>query len=135
MASEGSASTAVIDGDAHASSLKRLDLLYQAVGKLAANLILPESIARSRQSALVAADKLAHAQASVKEAERARQVGHGDRDVIRLDAQLAQAKTELQQAQVRSEFAYLVLGRDCVNACVELPSAEKLLAEIRRLRQ
>jgi hypothetical protein len=54
--------------------------------------------------------------------------------VIRLDVQLAQAKTELQQAQVRSEFAYLVLGRDGVNARVEFPAAEKFLAEIRQLR-
>jgi hypothetical protein len=54
--------------------------------------------------------------------------------LIRLDARLAQANNELQQAQVRSEFAHLVLGRECVAAGFEPPQAAKLLAEVRRLR-
>jgi molecular chaperone DnaK len=118
-----------------ASTRKRLDALYVSLGKLAVKAALPESLVRSQQAAITAVAELTRLQASLKEAERARQAHAGRGDVIRLDARMAQAKTELQQAQACSDFALLVLGRDCSNAGMALPEAEKLLAEIQRLRQ
>jgi molecular chaperone DnaK len=122
-------------GNDHAGALARLDALYVSLGKLAVKRDLPESLTRSQQTAVGVAAELARAQANVHEAQRARQAAQGGADLIRLDARLAQAKNELQQTQVRSDFAHLVLGRDCVSAGFEPAEARKLLADIRRLRQ
>jgi molecular chaperone DnaK len=128
------------DSDPHApgdraAMLKRLDALYLSLGKVAIQYPLPEKIARSRQLALTAAGELKRAQQNLLEAEEARQQGGLDTgEMIRLDARLAQAKNELQQVQVRFDFAHLVLGRDCVEAEIDIAEARKILAEIRRLR-
>jgi molecular chaperone DnaK len=124
-----------IPGD-RAGMLKRLDALYLSLGKVAVKLSLPDSLARSRQSALAATAELNRAEANIKEAEQSRQAsGLDSGETIRLDARLAQAKNELQQMQVRFDFAHLVLGRECVEADLDLTEARKILAEIRRLRQ
>ncbi len=115
-----------------ADGLLRLDVLYRGVGKLAVGAVLPAPLTRSRQNAVAAAAQLAAAEAKAGEAERARQAGSGG-DAIRLDALLAQANDLWQQAQVQSDFAHLVLGRDCVQAGFEPPGARKLVAEIRKL--
>jgi hypothetical protein len=117
-----------------AATLKQLDALYLNVGKVAVKLALPPSFARSRQAAIVAADELTAAQSNLKQAERARQTGGSTAEAIRLDARLAQAKAELQEVQVRSDFAHLVLGRECVTAGIEPPEARQYIAEIRRLQ-
>jgi molecular chaperone DnaK len=123
-----------VDPADRAAALKQLDSLYLSVGKLAVKLNLPMSFARSRQAAMTAAAELATAQTNLKETERARQSGGSTADAIRLDARLAQAKAELQQVQVRSDFAHLVLGRECVNTGIDLPEARRYIAEIRRLQ-
>lgn len=117
-----------------ADVLKRLDSLYLSLGKLAVRLALPQTLARSRQNAQTAAAELVRTQASLKEAETAKQVACGAAEVVRLDASLAQAKAESQQAQVRADFAHLVLGRECANAGLAPTEAGEILAEIRRLR-
>ena len=117
-----------------AATLKQLDALYLNVGKVAVKLALLPSFARSRQAAIVAAGELTAAQSNLKQAERARQTGGSTAEAIRLDAGLAQAKAELQQVQVRSDFAHLVLGRECVTAGIEPPEARQCIAEIRRLQ-
>ena len=127
------AAATLINGHDQASVVERLDRLYQAVGRLAAQVALPEPLRRSQRSAAAAAE-LARALASVKEAERARQAVRGSADAIPLEAQLVQAKTELQEAQLRVDFAYLVLGRDCASAGFEPPGAQMYLAEIHALR-
>jgi molecular chaperone DnaK len=129
------AAATLINGRDRASVLERLDKLYQAVGKLAAQVALPEPLRRSQRSAAAAVAELARALASVKEAERARQAVRGSADAIPLEAQLVQAKTELQEAQSRVDFAYLVLGRDCASAGFEPPGAQTYLAEIHALRR
>jgi molecular chaperone DnaK len=118
-----------------AGMVRRLDRLYSNVGKCAVKLALPETLTRSRQTAIAASAEFTRAQANVKEAEHARQAGLGSGEVIRLDARLAQAKTELQQAEVHADFAHLVLGRDCVNAGFEPPNAKQYIAEIHTLRR
>ena len=118
----------------HAGTLQLLDALYARVGRLAVKTPLPGPLARSRETAATAAAELARAQGNLQEAERARQLGATHDDAIHLDARVARAKTELQQASVRSDFAYLVLGRDCVNAGFEPPEAGQDVARIRRLR-
>jgi molecular chaperone DnaK (HSP70) len=122
-----------INGE-HPNALQRLDFLFQSVGKIAAGIVLPEAMARSRQLANSAAVALAHAKSNVREAEQARQIARDSGDVIRFDAQLAQAREQLRQSQIRADFAYLTLGRDCVSAGLAIPTAEKTIAEIRRLR-
>ena len=96
---------------------------------------MPEALARSQHLAAAAAAELTRDQAKLQEAQRTRQAVQAGTEVIHLDARLAQANNELQQAQVRSDFAHLVLGRECVAAGFEPAQAAKLLAEIRRRRQ
>lgn len=134
---EGFAATeaeAVDLGD-RASVLKRLDALYVNIGRHAARMTLPDALARSRQAALEAVTELTCAQANVQDAERARKAAQGSAEILRADAQLAQARTELQQAQVRCDFALLVLGRDCAGAGFCPPGVEKELQEIQHLRK
>jgi molecular chaperone DnaK (HSP70) len=133
-ADEPAASTAT-EPMAHADLLKQLDALYLKVGNMAVKLPLPEPLRRSQQTAVAAAAERNCAQTQLQAAESARQASVGSDDLIRLDARLAQARTELQQSQVRADFAHLVLGRDCVNAGFEPPQAWKHIAEIRRLRR
>ncbi len=118
-----------------ADVLKQLDGLYLSVGKMAVKLALPEALRRSQQAALAAAAELGRGGAQLHEAENARRASVNADEMIRLDARLAQARTELQQSQVRADFAHLVLGRECANAGFEPPQAWKQLAEIRRLRR
>jgi hypothetical protein len=134
-ASDGHASAVLAGSEGRSIVTKCLDALYVDVGKLAVPLKLPETLARSQQAARAAANDLLRAQAKFQEAELAKMASNDDGDLIRLDARLAQAKTELQQVKVRCDFAHLVLGRDCVNAGIEPPNAQEHLAEIHKLRQ
>jgi molecular chaperone DnaK len=112
------------------SPLERLDALYRGVGRTAVNGPLPESLLRSQRIAAAAADALSLVQVRLKQAELARQVSADSGEAIRLDALLAQAKTEVQQAQTQADFALLVLGRECVQAGFEPPNSRQLMAEI-----
>jgi molecular chaperone DnaK len=129
----GSGRAAVDLGD-RASVLKRLDALYLEVGRSAARQPLPESLARSRQAAVTAAAELTRVQAACRDAERARQGAPAGAEAMQADARLAQAKAALQQAQVRADFAHLVLGRDLANAGLTLPGLERQAQEITALR-
>jgi molecular chaperone DnaK len=115
-------------------ALDRLDTLYRAVGRTAVNLPLPDALLRSQRIAVAAADDLSLAQANLKKAAAARQASSDSREAIRLDALLAQAKSEVQRAQSQADFACLVLGRDCVLSGFEPPECRQLIAEIRRLQ-
>jgi molecular chaperone DnaK (HSP70) len=114
--------------------LKRLDALYTKVGQAAAGLLLPAPMARSQQGARTAAAELSQSQAKLKEAERARRAVSAGAEAIRLDAALSQARDECQQAETRSQFACLVLGRDCVGAGFCPPGTEREVQEIRQLQ-
>lgn len=117
------------------SVMKRLDALYEKVGEAAAKLTLPAVLARSQATAVAARGEAARARANCAEAERARKSVVDRADIIRLDAQLAQARTEQKQKQVRADFARLVLGRECINAGFCPPRLEPDVQEIRQLRE
>jgi len=130
-----SKAAATLDGNERAGVLKRLDALYLSVGRVAAGTALPQPLARSQTAALKAYEEYCRAQAGCRENELARQAAASRAEIIRLDAALSQARTLLQQNQVRSDFAYLVLGRECANVGCCPPGAERAFGEIQQLRQ
>jgi molecular chaperone DnaK len=124
---------AAVDPSDPGSVLKRLDALYAAVGRAAVSLTLPESLARSQQAAMTAVREYARTRARFEEAENARRSVPAGAEAIRLDAELVQARTALEQAQRRRDFAHLVLGRECAGAGFYPPGTGREIEEIRRL--
>jgi hypothetical protein len=105
------------------------------VGRTAAPMLLPPPLVRAQQSVRSAAAELAQLQAKHQDARRARQAAASGAEAVQLDAEVARTAADLQQAQVRLDFAQLALGRDCVTAGFA-PSASRLeIEEIRRLKQ
>jgi molecular chaperone DnaK len=117
------------------SVLRRLDGLYVLVGRHAVRMTLPDALARSQHAALEAVSALSCAQANVKDAERLRQAAQDSTESPRADARLSQTRTELQQSQIRCDFALLVLGRDCAAAGYYPSGLESETQEIQRLRK
>jgi len=99
-----------------ASVVKRLDALYRKCGEAAAKMTVPDAAEGSRLLALAAADEVQRAGKALHAAEQARQAAVSSVDVIRLDAALSQARTAARQADVKRNFAHVVLGRDCIRA-------------------
>jgi len=116
-----------------AGAMKRLDGLYTRVGQAAQNLRVPPPLARSQQGAQNAAAELTRAQARLQEAQRARQAVAPGPETLRLDVALSQARDECQQAEVRCQFAFLVLGRECVQAGFFPPGTQSQAQEIREM--
>ena len=133
---DGAASPGLIavDLNDHASALKRLDTLYEGIGMAAMRTDLPLAMQQSRRVAAEAAAALARVQANLQQAGRARQAAGAGHDSLRLDAQIAQLKTELQQVQMQAVFAHLVLGRECMAASVHPPGTDEEIEEIQRLQ-
>ncbi len=115
------------------SVLRRLDALYIKVGKAAANEELPGSLSGTKQTARGAVAALVKAQAVVREAGEAKAAA-GSAEAVRYGSELARAKTAYDQALTESDFAYLVLGRECAKAGVGLLNVEAELQEIDDLR-
>ena len=131
---------AKVDLNDHPAVRKRLDALYASVGRAAEKGTVPDALASSHQAALAAAAEVTAAAAKLKEARHARQAAYcpgkgAGAEAIRLEADVSQAKTELQQAQVRSNFAWLVLGRECVGNDFHPGQVDKEVQEIRRLQE
>jgi len=124
-----------VDLSDRASVMKRLDALYARVGKAAMSLTLPESLARSQQTALTAAREFTLAHSRFEEAAEARRAVPAGAEAIRLDAQLLQAETALREAEKRRDFARLVLGRECVGSGFHPPRTDREIQEIRWLEQ
>jgi len=124
-----------VDPSDRGSVMKRLDALYAQVGKAAMSLTLPESLARSQQTALTAAREFTHARSRFEEAAEVRRSVPAGAEAIRLDAVLLQAETALREAEKRREFARLVLGRECVGSGFRPPRTDREIQEIRRLEQ
>jgi len=120
-------------GTDRAAMLKRLDALLMRVGYAAVMLLVPKPLARSRIAALTAAEELVQVQDKLRKAERARHAVGPGVEALRLDAALVQAKAECQQAEVRSQYAHLALGRDCVGAGFLVPGVDREIQEIRQL--
>jgi molecular chaperone DnaK (HSP70) len=131
----GDPATGAVDLNDRSSVLKQLDALYTRVGVAAASLALPPPLAQSRQMALTAAAALASTQAKYREAERARQAVSGGMEALRLEANLSQVKTELQQVQTQTDFAHLVLGREFVAAGLRPPGSDREIQQIQNLQR
>jgi molecular chaperone DnaK len=117
------------------AALKRLDALYQTIGRAAVTLELPPALMRVQFNAQTAAAAFEAAASTCQQAERERQAALGAAEVMQADARLAQAKAQLQQAQVQADFAALALGRDCLGAGVCPPGMEPCIEEVRQLRE
>jgi len=128
------ASNGPLDLNDRSSVLRRLDALYVKVGKTALNETLPSSLSGSQQAAREAATELEKAQATLREAEAHKEAAMGSSEAVRYGSKLARAKTDHEQALTHSDFAYLVLGRDCVKAEIDLPNVEAESEEIGQLR-
>jgi len=124
-----------VDLSDRASILKQLDALYTKLGRMAIRLSLPATLARSRDAAFQASAQCAQMEAQCKQTESVRQAAVSRAEAIRLDAVLSQARTTLHEAQTRADFAYMVLGRECVGAGFCPPAAQREIEEIRRLQQ
>jgi molecular chaperone DnaK len=123
-----------VDPNDRTSVLRRLDALYLELGKAAAKEQLPPALTRSQQTARSAAAELDRARTALAQAEQAKQSACGQGEAMRLGSELARAKTAFEQAQTQSDFAYLVLGRDCVAAHHTPTQTAPLVAEIQRLK-
>ena len=126
---------APVDLRDRASVQKRLDVLFLKVGQAAIGLAVPEPLERSRARAMATAAELTRTQTHCKEIDSARQAAAGRAEIIRLDALVSQAKTECQEKQVRADFTYLVLGRECISAGFHPPGLDREIQEIRRLQE
>jgi molecular chaperone DnaK len=126
---------AAADLNDRASVVQHLDMRYTRLGKRAAGLVLPTSLARSQAAAVQATAECARLEQGCRDAANARQPAISRTEVIRLDALLAQTKTELHEAQVVADFAHLVLGRECASSGFCPPGGEADFQEIRQLQQ
>jgi hypothetical protein len=122
--------TEAVDAADRSSVVKRLDSLCMKVGLAAVRLKVPESIEQSRRSAVAAAAELKGSQKALSEAEKQRQGAISTSDIIRFDAALAQARAAVHQVQVKSDFAHVMLGRECVRVSFCPPRLERDLDEI-----
>ena len=66
------------------------------------------------------------------QAESAQHAATGRAEAIRYSSELARAKTSYDQALTQSDFAHLVLGRECLAKRVHPPGVEKEVQEIER---
>ena len=126
------ADATTVDPADRSSVVKRLDSLCMKVGLAAVGLKLPEGIEQARCSAAASAADLKRSQKALREAEKQRQAAISTSDIIRLDAALSQARAAVHQAQVKSDFAHVVLGRECVRVAFCPPRLERDLDEIRK---
>ena len=75
---------------------------------------------------------MARAEPALSDAEQQRQGAVSTSDIIRFDAALSQARAAAHQARVRSDFAHVILGRECVRVGFCPPRLERDLDEIRQ---
>jgi molecular chaperone DnaK len=129
---ESAASEEPVDPANRASVIKRLDALYMGLGKKAVGYAVPAKADYSLQMALAAATQLTEARRALQAAEHARLAAANTADTLQLDAALSHAREALHQAQVKGDFTFLVLGRDCVTAGFCPPGMDSEMEEIRR---
>lgn len=103
---------------------KRIDALYTKIGKQAVKQDLPESLTASQQAVKDAAIETKVARDRLAEVENLVQHAAGRSESIQAKAQLAAAKSDVEQLQTRAEFSLLVLGRSCVDQGYEPTGCE-----------
>lgn len=122
-----------IDLTNQAHVIRRLDLLYIEVGKAAANESSPAALVRSWQAARTATVRLEQARTVLRKAQCDHQTAAGVGESVRFGSALFHAKTAFEQAQAESDFAHMVLGRDCVAAHHTPSQMARVTSEIQRL--
>jgi hypothetical protein len=126
-----------VEVDLHdrASVLKRLDALYIDLGRQAAAAAAPESAAASHRAARAAAEQAARCRARLAEAHRRHESAISRSESVQWGAEVSAAQLEWRQAETQSEFAYLVLGRECVEAGFCPAGGRQVVNEIDHLRR
>lgn len=117
------------------SVLRRLDSLYIKVGKIAANEDLPSSLSDTQEEARTAATEFQKAETALRDAEAAKATAAGTAEAVRCGSDVARAKTAYDQALTESDFAHLVLGRECAKAGTQVPNVGPEFQEIETLRK
>jgi len=128
------AGAALVDLNDRTSILRRLDAIHIKIGRASIEKKLPRSLRRTQEAAKTAAGELEQAQTSLKEAEAAKQSAAGRAEAVRLGSEYARAKSAYDQALTQSDFAYLVLGRECLAKRFHPPEATSEVQEIEQLR-
>ncbi|NUQ65624.1 MAG: Hsp70 family protein [Pirellulales bacterium] len=126
---------ATVDLGSRESILERLDALYAKVGVAAVHLSLPAALSSCQQAAIAAVKELSRAKGALARSEEAAQATLHDAAALHQGASVSQARTKCEEAQVRADFASLVLGRECVDRGFTPPGVEKECQEIGQLRR
>jgi molecular chaperone DnaK len=117
------------------SVLRRLDYLFTRIGHAAAALELPKRLVEYQQSATQSARRLAELEKQLNQAEEAKQRATGPSEARHYGSEYARCKAEYDNLKTQADFAFLVLGRECVMAGVVPPQAQPLEQEAAQLRQ
>lgn len=128
------AADSLVDLNDPSSVLRRLDALHVRIGKAAVTAELPKPLRRSQEAAKAAASELERTHATLQQAQSARHAVTDRAEAIRFGSERVRAKAVYDQALTQSDFAHLVLGRECLAKRVHLPSATKEVQEIERRR-
>lgn len=123
-----------IDLDGHDSVQQRLDQLLTRLGRAAMRCPVPEPLAASHKSAFDAVGEAEKATVQADKAKRAMNATLHDPKSLQQGASVSQAETAMKQAQVRADFACLVLGRECIENDFMPTGCDAELREIQQLQ-
>jgi len=119
----------------HGSVLRRLDFVFTRVGQAALDQKLPKPAARSQQAAHEAGQQLRVLERKLQDQQQRRKKASDATEAMRLDSTLASARTAYEQQKRLADFATLVLGRECLQACFVPKGREGLKDEADELRK
>jgi molecular chaperone DnaK len=123
-----------IDLNDRASVLRRIDSRHINIGKAAVKQEVPRSLRRTRDAAKTAADELERTLTALREAEAAKKSAVSTAEAVRFGSTYAQAKRAYETALTQSDFAYLVLGRECLAKRFHPQESAKDVEEIENLK-
>jgi molecular chaperone DnaK len=123
-----------VDMNDRTSILRRIDALHIKIGKSAVDGKVPRSLRHSQEAAKAAASELGDAKATLAKTEAAKQSAAGHAEAVRLGSDYVRAKGGHEQALTQSDFAYLVLGRECLAKPFQPEGASDEINEIRKLK-
>jgi molecular chaperone DnaK (HSP70) len=118
------------------SSLRnRLDELYVWAGACVSKLDVPPELQQARQSAVSAGNELRRAEEALNETKALQQAAAGPRETAVVVAKVSQARQAAQHARSKTQYAYLALGRESVDAGFLPPVLSRHIDEIVELRK
>ena len=91
--------------------LPRLDELFLQLGKYAVRSQLPDSLQTSQAAALAAAEEMRAATVEVHRVEQSQSAAVGQSESLQTAASISKARLAAVQAETRSRFAHIALGR------------------------